>query len=234
LVVSSRPESSAKKHYQLAAIAMVGAALLAVGIVALALLVRGQRDAAVARANEPPMRVRAEAPSELQTPLAASRGTKSASSTARSAPVAPPASAPSVASPTTPVPATATGAVTAQPTVHPLPVAPSRAEPIARKARTDRKRSAEPPAPALPEALTRAQVIVAMRKVTPAVHACFPSKQGKAKVTFAVVGKTGRVVDARVTGKTGKVGSCIARSVRRARFPKFAKPRLEISYPFAF
>jgi hypothetical protein len=72
-----------------------------------------------------------------------------------------------------------------------------------------------------------------MRKITPAVNACFGSTHGTAKASFAVVGKTGRVIGARVTGKTGKVGSCIARSVRRARFPKFAKPRIEISYPFA-
>jgi hypothetical protein len=71
-----------------------------------------------------------------------------------------------------------------------------------------------------------------MKKVTPAVHACFGSTRGKAMVKFSVVGETGRIVGASVTGKTGKVGSCIARSVRRARFPKFAKSRVEISYPF--
>ena len=83
------------------------------------------------------------------------------------------------------------------------------------------------------ETLTRAEVIAAMRKITPAVDACFGTMHGKANVTVAVVGKTGRAAGVRVTGKTGKVGSCIAHSVRRARFPKFAKARVEISYPFA-
>ena len=40
------------------------------------------------------------------------------------------------------------------------------------------------------------------------------------------------VADIHVTGVAGAAGSCIARVMRRATFPKFQKDRLEISYPF--
>jgi hypothetical protein len=117
--------------------------------------------------------------------------------------------------------------------LQPVRAASSKRESAQRKARADRTRPEPSLAPALPNKPTRAQVIAAMRRVTPAVNKCFGGTRGKAIVTFSVIGNTGRVVGARVTGKAGKVGSCIARSVRLARFPKFAKPRLEISYPFA-
>ena len=79
---------------------------------------------------------------------------------------------------------------------------------------------------------TRSDVIGAMARIKPAVQACFGESHGVAKVSFFVRGKTGRVTTARVQGVIGKAGSCIARAVRRARFPKFAKDRIEISYPF--
>jgi hypothetical protein len=47
-----------------------------------------------------------------------------------------------------------------------------------------------------------------------------------------VSGSTGRVSGVRVTGIQGSVGSCIAKAVRGASFPKFAKSQLTIDFPF--
>jgi hypothetical protein len=95
------------------------------------------------------------------------------------------------------------------------------------------RRAAEVIPTVLPLQPTRAQVIAAMRRVTPAVEACFGSAHGKAQVAITVLGTTGRVTTAKVTGQKGRIGSCIARAVRQARLPKFLKRKLEISYPFA-
>jgi hypothetical protein len=75
-------------------------------------------------------------------------------------------------------------------------------------------------------------VIAAMQRVTPTVRACFGQRHGKATVLMTVIGKTGRVTTARVTGQRGAVGSCIARAVRRTRLPAFGQRKLQISYPF--
>lgn len=102
-----------------------------------------------------------------------------------------------------------------------------RAARRARAAAAERER-----ARALPAQPSRAEVLAAMKRVTPAVNACFGDARGVAKVALSVRGKSGRVASARVTGQRGDVGSCIARAVRRAKFPKFAKPELDIAYPF--
>jgi hypothetical protein len=79
---------------------------------------------------------------------------------------------------------------------------------------------------------TRGQVITAMQRVTPAVYACFEDGRGFALVRFSVRGETGRVTTARVLGQTGRVSSCVARAVQRARLPRFHKKTLEITFPF--
>jgi len=85
---------------------------------------------------------------------------------------------------------------------------------------------------ALPQHLERAQVIAALAQVRPAVLACFGATSGTAEVKVTVVGNSGRVTTAQVRGQGGPIGSCIAREVRRARFPQFADASLVISYPF--
>lgn len=206
-------EKRSRRHYWITAVGLGSVAVVSAGIVAVALLVGDQRAGAPSRAR---MELRAEPPSEARMSSAHSRIAKRA--TAPRAPVAK-------------ARATVTGSAAVQPTVQALPVTTVKREPAHRKARADRTDRAS--APALPSELSRKQVVAAMRKITPAVNECFGDTHGKAMATFSVVGKTGRVVGARVTGQTGKVGSCIARAVRRARFPKFAGPRLKVSYPFA-
>jgi hypothetical protein len=47
-----------------------------------------------------------------------------------------------------------------------------------------------------------------------------------------VVGSSGRVKSVRVSKVGGPVASCIARAVRRARFPKFADRTFSVKFPF--
>jgi predicted Zn finger-like uncharacterized protein len=88
---------------------------------------------------------------------------------------------------------------------------------------------------ALPETPSREQVGAAMHDITPDVKACAEGQEVEsptAQVAITVTGATGKVTSVRVTGIQGNVGSCIARAVRNASFPKFAKASLSINYPF--
>jgi predicted Zn finger-like uncharacterized protein len=89
----------------------------------------------------------------------------------------------------------------------------------------------------LPESPSRDETLAAMRGVEAAVRACNTGAEamtGTAEVALTVAGSTGRVTTANVTGITGNVGSCIARAVRNARFPRFSKPTFSIKYPYRF
>jgi predicted Zn finger-like uncharacterized protein len=89
----------------------------------------------------------------------------------------------------------------------------------------------------LPESPSRDETLAAMRGVEAAVRACNTGPEattGTAEVALTVAGSTGRVTTANVTGITGNVGSCIARAVRNARFPRFSKPTFSIKYPYRF
>lgn len=90
----------------------------------------------------------------------------------------------------------------------------------------------KPAASNLPEKPSRADVIKAMNGVKKAVSACAKGKGGVATASITVAGPTGRVKSAQIQGQTGAVGSCIARAVRKARFPKFKANSFQIKYPF--
>jgi hypothetical protein len=49
-----------------------------------------------------------------------------------------------------------------------------------------------------------------------------------------VDGSSGRVTNARVQGQFAGTpeGSCIARAVRRARFPRFKRPSFQVTFPY--
>ena len=93
-----------------------------------------------------------------------------------------------------------------------------------------------PEAEDLPDSPSRDETLAAMRGVEAAVRACSANETvtGTAEVAINVAGATGRVTSATVTGITGTVGSCIARAVRNARFPRFGKPTFSIKYPYRF
>jgi hypothetical protein len=79
---------------------------------------------------------------------------------------------------------------------------------------------------------SRDDVLKAMKGVTDAVKACAAGQAGVAFANITVVGKTGRVGNVDVTGVTGEPGSCIARAVRKAVFPKFTAENFQVKFPF--
>ena len=88
------------------------------------------------------------------------------------------------------------------------------------------------PAANLPDKPSRDDVLDAMNGVKDAVKACAKGAGGVAFANITVIGKTGRVGNVEVTGITGEVGSCIARSVRNAKFPKFKSENFQVKFPF--
>jgi predicted Zn finger-like uncharacterized protein len=88
----------------------------------------------------------------------------------------------------------------------------------------------------LPDSPSRDEILAAMRGVEAAVRACAEGQQvqGTAEVQLTITGNNGRVTTANVGGITGTVGSCIARAVRNAKFPRFTKPTFSVKYPYRF
>lgn len=86
----------------------------------------------------------------------------------------------------------------------------------------------------LPEAPPRDGVLRALRSVQGAVGNCGGGQHGVANTTITVSGTNGRVTNARVTGQFAgtPVGSCVARAVRGARFPRFSRPTFQVSFPY--
>ena len=226
----ARVERSESKVHRHAALMIVGCALLtSIAGVAIALMVRANRQQEMPRIRR-----------DMQV-AASPRATHSTGTSGKTAPIL----ASGVRVPATSAVMRA-GARTPAP-----PVAERRAQPVTderqtalqtvRPSATGKRASAQKQAGArragkapavLPPKPSRAQVIAAMRRVTPAVDACFGKSHGKVRVAITVLGATGRITTAKVTGRSGRVGSCIARAVRQARLPKFAQRKLEVSYPF--
>jgi predicted Zn finger-like uncharacterized protein len=84
----------------------------------------------------------------------------------------------------------------------------------------------------LPEKPSRDDVLQAMKAVTDKVKACGGGQTGVAFANMTVIGKTGRVGNVEVTGITGEPGSCIAKAVRGAVFPKFSAENFQVKFPF--
>jgi hypothetical protein len=87
----------------------------------------------------------------------------------------------------------------------------------------------------LPQKLGRSQVQSGMRTVAGAVARCGRGETGRVTVDVVITGATGRVTSATVTGQFAgtAVGSCAARAVRGARFPRFRDASLTVrGYPF--
>jgi predicted Zn finger-like uncharacterized protein len=84
----------------------------------------------------------------------------------------------------------------------------------------------------LPDKPSRDDVLNAMNAIKGPVSACANGQTGVAFANITVSGKTGKVSNVEVTGMTGEVGSCIARTVRKASFPKFKSDSFQIKFPF--
>ncbi len=92
------------------------------------------------------------------------------------------------------------------------------------------------PAPILgpvKETLERKDVAAGMEKIRGALVTCAGDRHGIAKVNLTIA-NSGRVTKALVEGVFAgtKEGSCIARTVRGARFPRFKGSSVEVSFPF--
>jgi outer membrane biosynthesis protein TonB len=84
----------------------------------------------------------------------------------------------------------------------------------------------------LPDKPSRDDVLSAMNGVKDQVKACAKGASGVAIANVTVVGKSGRVSNVEVSGITGDVGSCVARTVRKASFPKFKADNFQVKFPF--
>jgi len=80
---------------------------------------------------------------------------------------------------------------------------------------------------------SRTEVVRALQAVQPQVAACAGGRGGVVTVNVTV-GGSGRVRNAQVTGEYQgtREGSCVARAVRRARFPEFRQDSFSVRYPF--
>lgn len=88
--------------------------------------------------------------------------------------------------------------------------------------------------PSLPDRPDTSAVRAAITAVQPAVAACAQGQHGLATTAITVAGPTGRVQNAVVSGQFQGTpqGTCVARAVRGARFPRFRQAAFTISYPF--
>jgi predicted Zn finger-like uncharacterized protein len=86
----------------------------------------------------------------------------------------------------------------------------------------------------LPDTPSRDQVSSALRSVQGAVSSCGGGQHGVAMVAITVSGSSGRVTNANVSGQFAgtPVGSCVARAVRGAQFPRFRRPTFNVSFPY--
>jgi outer membrane biosynthesis protein TonB len=80
---------------------------------------------------------------------------------------------------------------------------------------------------------SREDVQTALRAVQPYVSACRGARGGTVRVNITVA-SSGRVRNAVVVGDFAgtREGSCVARAVRRARFPEFRRESFSVQYPF--
>jgi predicted Zn finger-like uncharacterized protein len=87
----------------------------------------------------------------------------------------------------------------------------------------------------LPDTPPRDAVARGLRSVQGAVRACGGGQHGTANTTVTISGSTGRVTSAQVSGQFAgtPVGSCVARAVRGAQFPRFRRSTFTVNFPFS-
>lgn len=156
-------------------------------------------------------------------PIGAAAPARPAAEPAASAASAAPAARPAAATATAPAP--------------PPSNAPPRsvAEMMDRVAGGPLTPAAPAPAPSaeLPERPTRSQITTVLSGLNGPVRSCANGQTGTAPVAI-VIGSDGAVRSANVSGQFAgtPAGECIAGVVRRARFPAFRAPQVNITYPF--
>jgi hypothetical protein len=70
--------------------------------------------------------------------------------------------------------------------------------------------------------------------ISPRVAKCGNGEASTVLVKMVVSGQTGRIIDAKPTGKLARtsVGLCVSRAVRLAKFPRFDKERQRVEHRF--
>jgi len=103
-------------------------------------------------------------------------------------------------------------------------------EPVAEQASEE---VAEAPATELPPHPTREDVQRTMLGALPAIRECAAGQNGTVEVEVTA-GSSGRVRNAVITGTFAGTpeGSCMAREMRRVRFPRFTQESFTVRYPF--
>jgi hypothetical protein len=90
------------------------------------------------------------------------------------------------------------------------------------------------PSDNLPATPSRDDVLSAMKGIAPDVASCGKGESGVAMAKVGVTGASGKVSSVDVSGSFAgsPVGSCVAKEVRKAKFPKFSQSTFSFSYPF--
>jgi hypothetical protein len=93
--------------------------------------------------------------------------------------------------------------------------------------------AAAAPSAELPERPTRSQMTTVLSGLNGPIRSCANGQTGTAPVAI-VIGNDGVVRSANVSGQFAgtPAGECIAGVVRRARFPAFRAPQVNITYPY--
>jgi hypothetical protein len=120
-----------------------------------------------------------------------------------------------------------------KPRVNAVPALPGASKPrVASKG--VKKKAVAAAAPAGPiETPSRDDVLTGLDRVRSNVRACAEGRQGVAEVDLTIA-KNGVVTNALVGGDFGGTpqGSCIARAVRKAKFPQFTQDRYRVLFPY--
>ncbi len=91
----------------------------------------------------------------------------------------------------------------------------------------------EPPAPPLPESPPRSAILATMQPLQGAVQGCAPSFAGQVSFRITIRGETGEVTNVTSQGASNENdAACMESVLQSARFPRFTRAELSISYPF--
>lgn len=91
----------------------------------------------------------------------------------------------------------------------------------------------EAPAPPLPESPPRSAILATMQPLQGAVQGCAPNFAGQVSFHITIRGETGEVTNVTSDGTSNENDSaCMESVVQSARFPRFTRAELSISYPF--
>ena len=91
----------------------------------------------------------------------------------------------------------------------------------------------EAPLPPLPESPSRDAILSTMQPLQGAVQGCAPQFSGRVAFRITVIGATGEVLEISSEGEMSEDEKyCMESVVQSARFPRFTRENLNVTYPF--